>query len=198
MDADLIEGVKVNNLADFSEVYQQYYTKLYGYFFEKAQSQIISKELVQTTFIKFWNHRYRLNADMDLSPQIFRIAKTTFIDLLREKARERLLCQGTEELAINLPATSTVVHPLVEEVTASLARMSPQRGKILKFRLEGWSNREIAGQLGISRKTVENQLNKAIKEIRSQVYARTDLLLTLFLIGWLYGDEIRHSLLMLC
>ncbi|MGZ3850286.1 MAG: RNA polymerase sigma factor [Flavisolibacter sp.] len=59
MDADLIEGVKVNNLAVFSEVYQQYYTKLYGYFFEKAQSQIISKELVQTTFIKFWNHRYR-------------------------------------------------------------------------------------------------------------------------------------------
>jgi RNA polymerase sigma-70 factor (ECF subfamily) len=39
----------------------------------------------------------------------------------------------------------------------------------MKSRFEGLSNKEIADELGLTKKTVENHLNLALKEIRSKM-----------------------------
>ncbi|MDH7460008.1 sigma-70 family RNA polymerase sigma factor [Chitinophagaceae bacterium 26-R-25] len=194
MDKYLIEGIQENNQTIFSTVFKQYHAKLYFYFLEKSGSSITSSELVQTTFIKCWNHRHGLNLEMALSAQLFRIAKTTFIDHLREKARERIVSIEVESINEDLTDPIADIHPLLDEVEASLNKISPQRSTIVKFRLEGFSNQEIADQLGISKKTVENQLNKAVKEIRSLVHSTADLSFPLFLFCLLYTETITHSL----
>jgi RNA polymerase sigma-70 factor (ECF subfamily) len=192
-DTYLIEGIQENNQTIFSAVFKQYHAKLYYYFLEKTGSSAASRELVQTTFIKCWNHRYRLDRNLALSIQLFRIAKTTFVDLMREKARERIVSIEVEKINEDLTDSTVDVHPLLDEVEASLSKISPQRSTIVKFRLEGFSNQEIADQLGISKKTVENQLNKAVKEIRSLVRSTADFSFPLFLFCLLYAETITLS-----
>jgi RNA polymerase sigma-70 factor (ECF subfamily) len=192
MDMYLIEGIQENNQTIFSTVFKQYHAKLYYYFLDKTGSATASRELVQTTFIKCWKHRHGLNPGISLSTQLFRIAKTTFIDSLRERARERIISLETEKIQDDLTDPVVDVHPLLDEVEASLSKISPQRSTIVKFRLEGFSNQEIADQLGISKKTVENQLNKAVKEIRSLVHSTADLSFPIFLLCLLCTETLTQ------
>ncbi|KAA2240688.1 sigma-70 family RNA polymerase sigma factor [Chitinophaga agrisoli] len=185
MDKNLIEEVKGNNEAAFTTIYNQYHAKLYYYFLNKTRSEAISADLVQTTFLKCWKYRNHLNPDIALSHQIFRIAKTTLIDLLRQKAKEKLLSLDEYAAADNIPEAPPVSRSFVEEVRVTLNKIPPQRGKIMQLRLKGWTNQEIAEQLGISKRTVENQLNKAIKEIRSLI--STDIAIWILLYGYYTG-----------
>lgn len=181
MDKNLIEEVQENNEAAFTTIYHQYHTKLYYYFLNKTRSHTASADLVQSTFLKLWNYRAHLNHDIALSHQVFRIAKTTLIDLLRQKAREKLLSLDEYASAADIPETPAATNALADDVNATIAKIPPQRGRIVQLRLKGWSNQEIAAILGISRKTVENQLNKAIKEIRSLLSTDTAVWVVLYL-----------------
>jgi RNA polymerase sigma factor (sigma-70 family) len=181
MDTHLIEEVQENNEVAFTTVYNLYHAKLYFYFLHKTRSEAISADLVQTTFLKLWNYRSNLNRDIALSHQIFRIAKTTLIDLLRQKAKEKLVSLDDYTAINDVPETLAVSRISVEEVKGTLNRISPQRGRIMQLRLKGLTNQEIAELLGISKKTVENQLNKAIKEIRSLISANIAVWIFLYL-----------------
>lgn len=57
-------------------------------------------------------------------------------------------------------------------VEMTVCRMPSQRSRIYRMsRNEGIPNDEIAGKLGISKKTVENQLSLALQEIRRVISA---------------------------
>ncbi|MBS1566419.1 MAG: sigma-70 family RNA polymerase sigma factor, partial [Bacteroidetes bacterium] len=132
-----------------------------------TRSAELSQELVQLSYIKFWRYRDRLRDDIPLARQLFRIARTTLIDLLRSKAalREVPLHELVHtDPAEEAPAPESMRLTLVRE---GIAQLSPMRKKIMVFRLEGLSNQEIADTLSISKKTVENQFNRAVRELRS-------------------------------
>lgn len=165
----------------FEKIFHEYYEKLYLFFLKKTKSADISEELVQETFIKLWSHRKRLNASLSLSIQIFRIAKTTLIDLLRKKAKSRISSLSADELTA-LPATHTQPesadsHSIIMQLRKSLSLLSPTRRKIIELRLNGLTNQEIASNLSISIKTVENQINKAFHDIRQNMGIPLSLLL---------------------
>lgn len=186
MDAYLIQGIQQNDERIFSLVYDLYHNKLYYYILKKIASPEASAELVQTVFIKCWRYRNSLSVDISLSNQIFRIAKTSVIDLLRKKASEKLVSIDDCENISSLPVENEIAHPQLDEVKATLKLISPQRRKIVECRLEGLSNNEIAQRLSISKKTVENQLNRAVKEIRNHVSEVSIYTFPFFLIGLIF------------
>lgn len=173
IDAAIIYQLQTDDEVAFEKVFHQYYRKLYYFFLKKTQSQDISEELVQETFIKLWSHRRGLTPTLLLSIQIFRIAKTSLIDLLRKKARSRISTIPIEDLS-SLPATPLDpdpmdAHSLILQLRDSLSLLSPMRRKIMELRLNGFSNQEIASDLSLSIRTVENQVNKALHEIRQRI-----------------------------
>lgn len=194
MEAYLIKGIQQNNEQVFSEIYHRYHAKLYYYFLGKVQESDLCADLVQTTFIKCWNYRHYFTTDISLSQQIFRISKTTLIDLLRKKAKERLVRLEECPSLTNVPDSGPSVLNRLDEVRATLNQLPPERRRIIKFRLEGLTNNEIAEHLGISKKTVENQINKAIKEIRVQVSSVSDVSLVLMLVCLLQESSVIHTL----
>jgi RNA polymerase sigma factor (sigma-70 family) len=185
MDDALIYSLQQDSEEAFRGVYNEYHPKLYGYFLKKTKSPGVSEDLVQETFIKLWRFRAGLNAGLPLSIQIFRIARTTIIDLLRKNARSRVdslpLTHITDladsmrerEPAETSPALALIIH--------TLSRLSPMRRKIIEQRLEGFSNHEIAANLSISKKTVENQINRAFQEIKKHAEVSLPVLLILLI-----------------
>lgn len=168
MDSALINSICAGDELTFRHVYDVFHEKLYAWFLLKTKSADISKELVQLTFIKLWRFRSNLNATLPLSRQLFRIARTSLIDILRSHAANRtvpLQVIEHDELTSAILPLPTEDHQL-DSVLESLAHLPPMRRRIIRFRLEGLSNKEIADSLSISKKTVENQLNRAIHEIR--------------------------------
>jgi len=84
MALNIVSQIKSGNELVFQQVFNEYHEKLFYYILKKTNSDYMAEEVVQLTFIKLWNTRENLNEEYQISSQIFRIAKTTLIDLIRK------------------------------------------------------------------------------------------------------------------
>lgn len=166
-----VQQIQSGNINSFEKVYQQYHTKLYYYALKHTQSTYLSEETVQLTFIKMWENRRLLSPHFDLSVQLFRIAKSTMIDLLRkERTAGRFLVQPVEEMPEFPVEAGTDYKEELSQVEAWIEELSPVRRTVFKLsRFEELSHKEIAEQLSISPKTVENHIGRAIRQLKDKM-----------------------------
>jgi RNA polymerase sigma-70 factor (family 1) len=155
----------------FEQVFIEYHKKLYFYILSKTRSSYLAEETVQLSFIKLWRFKESLDEDISISRQIFRIARTSLIDILRkEESHQRMMMEMTK----NQPVThGNPVEEwfdqaeLTERIFKGVKQMPPVRRKIFKMsRLKGMSYKEIASELSLSVKTVENHISRAIKQLQ--------------------------------
>lgn len=166
---DILHNIKAGDMASFKAAFQCYHEKLYFYVVKHTNSPYLAEETVQMTFIKCWEKRDTLSTDIDLSQQLFRIAKSTLIDLLRKESRRK---EHTSEYALQTSQPFTENPDLQKKEELSLVydtieQMAPVRREVFKLsRIEGHSHKEIAQQLSISPKTVENHIGRAIRQLK--------------------------------
>ena len=166
---NILHHIRTGDIASFHTAYQLYHTKLYFYARKKTRSAFLAEETVQLTFIKLWENKHMLSPDIDLSIQVFRIAKSTMVDLIRKEARrldhEAALAKSTEDQSSERPDPSGKDD--LRHVYDTIENMAPVRKKVFRLsRLEGLTHKEIAEQLSISPKTVENHIGRAIRQLK--------------------------------
>jgi RNA polymerase sigma factor (sigma-70 family) len=187
MDTALIISLQNGSEESFKEIYHAYHKKLYFFFLKKTGSASLSQDLIQETFIKLWRYRLTLKTDLPVSLQLFRIARTVTIDLLRRNARNRVDSLPTAHIielsdSIN-ESLVPEVSPAITKIRSSLSLLPPVRRKIIEQKLEGFSNPEIASNLSISQKTVENHLNKAFHQLKKHLEIPLFLIVLFFFQG---------------
>jgi RNA polymerase sigma-70 factor (ECF subfamily) len=164
---NIIQSIKYGDEFVFQQVFYEYHERLYFYFLGKTKSTYLAEETVQITFIKFWNYRESLNEELSVYTQLFRIASTTLIDLLRKKYTASTLVRELLKLETE-PSANVVEHNIDASDTERmlykvLQSMPPMRRKVFELsRFEGKSYNEISSELSISPKTVENHIALAI------------------------------------
>ena len=167
MDGRVLE-LQQRNAAVFKQVYETYHGRLYFFVLKHTQSSFLAEETVQLSFIKIWENALRLSAEVDLSVQLFRIAKCVMIDLLR---KEQVRLHHFSQIALNKKNAHEIIdidhRQDLLRVHEAIDAMAPVRKTVFTLsRLDGHSHQEIAGHLSISPKTVENHITKAIRELR--------------------------------
>ena len=168
-DYELLSLIAEEDRAAFSELYNRYWKTLYQSSWNVLHDQESSMEVIQEVFVWLWDHRKGLQ--INSVPSYLKAAvKYKVIDVLRSnKAREACFVNLDQLDGINL---SYQEDPLeLKELKSVIAQMSaklPSRARAIfeLSRNEQLSNREIANKLGISEKTVENQLTIALKKLR--------------------------------
>lgn len=168
--ADKIAALKQGDQFIFGEIFNEFHHKIYLYILAKTRSPYLAEEVTQLTFIKLWNSRATLQEGLSLSAQLFQIAKTTCIDLLRkEGARLKLTIVKNEELqAPNSSVSETIDNrELQTKLSQEVQKMPPVRKKVFELsRYEAKTYKEIAQLLSLSEKTVENHISLALKQLR--------------------------------
>lgn len=161
---DLNEG----KIQVFDGLYKTYKPKLFNYILKKTGSEYYSDEVVQVTFVKLWEKREQIKMDIPLQAQIFQVAKSSLIDILRKVERERIKIQNLEESECNAGFNTInidTVAPLVWDIVDK--KMPPVRGKVFILRIKNqMSYHEISDNLNISVKTVARHINMAFQQIR--------------------------------
>lgn len=166
--SEIVCNIKSGHIDTFQTVYRQYHPKLYFYVLKHTKSPYLAEETVQLTFIKLWEKRATLSEGVDISLQIFRIAKSLMFDLLRKETSTR------ESMAVLARDNKTVqTDPEVykktelQDVYETIEQMSPVRQEVFKLsRIHGLPYKAIAEQLSISPKTVENHIGRALRELK--------------------------------
>ena len=165
-----VKLIKEGNRLVYSKVFEEYHLKLYQYIYRYTQSAWYAEETVQLTFVKLWEKRETLSEQHDISTQLFRIAKSTLIDLLR---KESLRC--TQELSdtfISSPGTEeTIIYKeQLQNVLSAIEELPSQSRQVFKLsRLGDLSHKDISQQLSISPKTIEGHISRALKRIRKSI-----------------------------
>jgi RNA polymerase sigma-70 factor (family 1) len=187
-----IGKIKSGGEPSFTVVFNEYYPKVYHYFVKKTRSTDTARELAQLTFIKLWQFRHTLSEEHPFDSQLFQIAATSLIDYLRRENTQRKKSLHFSQRA-HL-SSLTGAEPSSEPASGSFEQsdylhsltrtLPPVRKKVfILSRIHGHSYKEIAEQLSISIKTVEDHMVKALRHIRS---IASHLFVFLVLLGWLY------------
>lgn len=151
----------------FRQLFISYFPKVKYFIGHFTKSELIAEELAQDVFMRIWERREHLDTIESFNSYVYRMAKNMALNHLRRKYLEDSYLEDyEEETIVNIEGDLYAREmELLEKLTVS--RMPHKRRAIYEMsRREGLTNDEIANQMGISKKTVENHLNLALKEIR--------------------------------
>lgn len=168
MSATAIAALKQNDTFTFNELFHEYHQKIYFLVLSKSKSSYIAEETTQLTFIKLWNYRHHLDESLPLSQQIFRIAKTTLIDVLRKDAVYLAMKEKTPSSSEHLNGFAPMeVKELNETIQEAVQKLPPVRRRVFELSRNHYlSHREISNLLSLSIKTVETHIRLALKQLR--------------------------------
>lgn len=129
-----------------------------------------TKNVVQDVFLKFWNDRRKIEISTSVRSYLFVSVKNRSLDYLRKKKKQgtKIELEGTDfsEEAID----TYVLSELETLFKESLNKLPTRCREVFELsRFEGLKNRDIAKQLDISEKTVENQMTKALKILKVEL-----------------------------
>ncbi|RFZ81146.1 RNA polymerase sigma-70 factor [Mucilaginibacter terrenus] len=169
-DKDLFALLQQGRLGAFKEIYTRYWKQLYSEAYKRLQNRESAEEIAQEIFTTLWHKRTTLNINQNLAGYLFTSVTNLVIDYHRkELVRERH--KSSLQLVYSQADTSMEDALLVKELQQSIdeeVKSLPDkcRSVFQLSRIEHKSNKEIASELGISEKTVENHITKALKHIR--------------------------------
>lgn len=176
----LVQRLHENDEAAFEDIYNLIHQKIYCFILRYIQDSSNARELTQRFFVRLWENRHRISAEKPLEAQAFVIARNLVIDELRKKAREK---NFIEYFRSRLETVSTVTEETIlyddlqTHLEAVVESLPQRRREIFKLsRHQGLTYQEIARELSISPKTVEIQMSKALKVVRSKLSSFLHLL----------------------
>lgn len=148
----------------FEEIYREYNRKIYVFSFRYLKNREDAEGVVQEVFLELWKNCRKLRQDSDINAWLFTVTFNNIRKRFRSLSREKKYMMDYESGAI--PPENEIseieFNDLLDQANHILERLPPQQKKIFLLRKDkGQTSSEIADQLNLSKKTVENHLNRA-------------------------------------
>jgi len=172
-DKQLIIKLKRGDRKAFETIFYQYKARLYYFTLGYLHSKDDAEEIVQTTFVSLWEHRHLIIEKSPIKNYIFRIAVNSIYNYLKHQAVRRKYEERTLKTA-TITENYAEDYLREEELSKTLGEIieqlpEKQREVFNLSRRDGMSHGEIAKRLGLSIRSVENQVYRALKFIREKL-----------------------------
>lgn len=166
----------------FEQAFKEHFKRLHSYAATLLKDEDEAEEVVQNVFYKLWERREQIHTLQSVPAYLYRSVYNESLNVLRhEKVKDgyRTYAKGT---GIDMqPADDTAsMRELEMKLGEAMADLPEQCRTIFQMsRFEELKYREIAERLGLSVKTIENQMTKALKILRNKL---VDYLPTIWLL----------------
>jgi RNA polymerase sigma-70 factor (ECF subfamily) len=160
--------------AEFEQFFKRYFVPLCTYCQTRFGFELeLAKDTVQGTFLRLWENRHALPADIDLKSYFYRMVSNACLDLLRhDQVKQKFvkhILSTREDSEIDSFA-NTDLKSLSAEIDQCVKELPEQMRRVFELvRFEGNKYSEAAAKLGISEKTVENQMGRALARLRDKL-----------------------------
>jgi len=168
---ELITLLRQDRLGAFKEIYTRYWKQLYADAYKRLKNKETAEEIVQELFTSLWHKRATLKINQTLGGYLFASVSNLVIDqyrkeLVRARYREsfKLVYSETDNSTTEDALLAKELEHTIEHEVSALPDKC--RSVFELSRVEHKTNKEIACELGISEKTVEHHITKALKQIR--------------------------------
>jgi len=170
-ESKLVRSLSKGNILAFNTLFKEYGSRIYRFAYGYLKSEAEAEEMVQEVFMIIWEKRAELKEELSFKSFLFTITFNMIRKHFRTKAHlSAYLHSGLKEEADMQTSGDINYNSLSRYITELVNRLPEKRRLIfIKSRFEGLSIREIADELKISHKTVENQLTDALKFLRTNL-----------------------------
>lgn len=179
------------NISDenaFEQLFKAHFNALHAYAFSILKDEPAAEEIVQNLFLRLWERKGKLEEQLSIKAYLYKSVYHDSLNYIRhQKVRSRYteyaIYNSKDKLMQDASAT-TELGELQRNIDKALNELPQQCRTIFQMsRFEELKYREIATQLNISVKTVENQMGKALRILRSKL---TDFLPLIIWLSFLY------------
>ncbi|MEI6945788.1 RNA polymerase sigma-70 factor [Paraflavisolibacter sp. H34] len=170
-DRGLAELLARKDEAAFEQVFRAHYGPLHAYACSLLQDEWAAEEMVQNVFYKLWERADRLSLQGPLAAYLYRAVYNESLNHLKHRKvkAEHGLYVARQGAAASGP-DSGQLKELQTRLHAAINELPDQCRLIFQLsRFEDLRYAEIARHLGLSVKTVENQMGKALKVLRTKL-----------------------------
>lgn len=165
----------------FELVFKQHYKGLHAYAFTLLKDDDIAEEMVQNVFYKLWERSEGLNISSTVAAYLYRAVHNDSLNHLKHlkvRTQHQLYVSYRTDTHTDTSAKKLQLKDLEKRLHAALAELPEGCRTVFQLsRFEDLRYSEIAATLGISIKTVENQMGKALKLLRSSLVEFLSLLI---------------------
>ncbi|MEQ9375664.1 MAG: RNA polymerase sigma-70 factor [Imperialibacter sp.] len=180
--ATIIDQLKLGDKKALDTLFYLYNKRIYHFGLSYFHNKEESEEIVQEVFLKLWFNRKSINRDGAFESYIFTIAKNTILNSLKKKIHHKAYQEyrlHVADITSNSTEDDVIYHDFEKLYEIALQVLPKKRKEIfILSRMEGLSYQQIAEKLGISVKTVETQMQLALKHFRGVLKSNTDLIVS--------------------
>lgn len=172
MELTLPGELLIKNKEDFEHLFRSYYSVLCAYANTFLKDVDTSEEVVQEMMFKLWTNRGNIRIESSVKSYLFRSVRNASLNVIKHVAireeHKRFVEQSnaSEERFED----QVVFSELHEKIREAIDRLPMERKRIfIMSRYDGKTYQQIADELKLSIKTVENQMGKALKTLREEL-----------------------------
>lgn len=169
---DLLDGLRRGDESAFDSIFRTWYPGLVRSAEPIVGSQAIAEEVVQDVMLELWRRRESLNENLTVQAYLFRATRNRALNHVRhEKVQKRAEPELAREESIDSSAPAQMDEDAIQVAVRSAVSRLPERcQEVFELsRFRGLKYSEIAVALGISVKTVEAQMSKALRILREEL-----------------------------
>jgi len=166
---NLIKGLKEGDKSAYKFLFTEHYIDLCNYIYNLSKNRVLAEDLVQEVFIKLWEKRTTLNIKTSIKSYLYKASHNQFLQHIRkEKNRFDVIERSKLDLLSLVYIEDESTTNLYAEKLDTLINDLPPKCKtvFLKSKIENKKYKEIAQEMNISVKTVENHIGKALRILR--------------------------------
>lgn len=179
-EQQLLSGLRFGNEAALRQIFDRHYPLLLADIYRLIPDESTCQDLAQELFVDLWNKRESLDIHTSLRAYLRRAAVNKSLNYI--KATRRIQFDDAEDLGYLLDTSALETQKretqdTLEDALHAAIDELPEKCRVVfnLSRFEQLSHREISEKLGISVKTIENQITKAMKMLRDAMTNHTEL-----------------------
>lgn len=185
--------IKQGDESAFEQLFRYYYARMVVWGLQWISDKEECESVVQTVFVHWWEHRTDL--EVRSAQAYLKVAvRNRCLNELKHIKVVRRFEQEASLLFVEADEDAAETPDQWAEIAEAVNTLPPQRKRIfLMSRLDGFKYREIALALGLSTKTVEAQMGKALVYLRAQLKGSSKKVWLGKRPGELYSNQYRQN-----
>jgi RNA polymerase sigma-70 factor, ECF subfamily len=167
---ELLDKIKQGDPEAFEVVYKTYYSQLRKFAIKFVKSNDAAEDMVQNVFLNIWKNHETWEVKGEIGSYLFGAVRNQALNYLKQQriSNEYLNKMEFIEAAPELSADQEYMLSEIQHALEKSIEKLPEKCRLIftMNRQLGLKYSQIAELLGISIKTVETQMSRAVKSIR--------------------------------
>ncbi|MEM6644268.1 MAG: RNA polymerase sigma-70 factor [Bacteroidota bacterium] len=172
-DLLLFERVKENDLGSYEILFKKYYKELHHFAFTYVRVSAIAEEMAQEVYLYLWEKRAQIVIQTTLRTYLYAAVKNKCLNYIKHELPKQQAMADVSEVMLSVEngqkdeGENERIKVYIQKAIDALPKKC--RRIFILSRNAGMTYEEIAEELGLSKKTVENQMGIALKKLRESL-----------------------------